>query len=142
MTTMNKQHAFVRRACMLALAVAAPLALAKLPPPAAPATPEAKLKAQEAAARTAWTAKVDAWQLCKSQDKAAANARANAAAAGKPAAPVPALPACADPGAFAFAPPVEAKPIEAAGAHSPPQTASSPPSGTQPAAVTNPTPKQ
>lgn len=137
-----KQPTFARAASLLALAFAAPLAFAKLPPPAAPATPEAKLKAQEAAARTAWTAKVEAWQLCKSQDKAAANARANAAAAGKQFPPAPALPACTDPGAFAFAPPAEAKPIEAAGAHSPPQTASSPPSGTQPASVTNPTTKQ
>jgi len=139
--TMNKQLAFARRASLLALAFAAPLAFAKLPPPAAPATPEAKLKAQETAARTAWTGKMDAYQLCKSQDKAAANARAKAAAAGKQFPPAPALPACTDPGPFAFAPPQETKPIEAAGAHSPPQTASSPPSGTQPAAVTNPTPK-
>ncbi|MBX9834514.1 MAG: hypothetical protein K2X78_15915, partial [Burkholderiaceae bacterium] len=34
---------------------------------------------------------------------------------------------CTDPGPFAYTPPV-AKPIEAAGAHSPPGTASSPPS--------------
>ena len=48
-----KQSNFARAASLLALAFAAPLAFAKLPPPAAPATPEAQLKAQEAAARTA-----------------------------------------------------------------------------------------
>lgn len=136
------RYAFARLASLMALAMAAPVAFAKLPPPAAPATPEAKLKAAEAAARTAWTAKTDAWKLCMAQDRAAANARATAAAKGKPVAPAAALPACTDPGPFAFAPPAEAKPIEAAGAHSPPQTASSPPSGTQPAAATNPTPNK
>ena len=38
--------------------------------------------------------------------------------------------------------PPDAKPIEASGAHSPPGTASAPPSTLQPAAAANPTPKQ
>jgi hypothetical protein len=122
-------------ASLLALALAAPAAWAKLPPP--PATPEAKAKAAEAAAKTAWSGKVDAYKLCQAQDRVAAKYRASATAAGKPVTPAPATPPCADPGPFAFTPP----PIEAAGAHSPATTAASPPSTTQPAATTNPTPK-
>lgn len=111
------------------------LALAKLPPPSA----EEKAKAPEAAAKAAWAAKVDAYQLCKSQDKVAASYYTTAKAAGKETKPATAAPACADPGAFAYAPPVEAaKPIEAAGAHSPTATAASPPSTRQPDAVVNP----
>ncbi|VTU20738.1 hypothetical protein H6CHR_01446 [Variovorax sp. PBL-H6] len=124
-------------ACGLALAASA---FAKLPPPSA--TPEAKAKAAEAAAKTAWTGKVEAYQLCQSQDKVAAKYRADAAAAGKQLPPPPpSLPACADPGPFAFTP-AEQKPLETSGAHSPPGNASSPPSNNQPAAVLNPTPKQ
>ena len=51
----------------------------------------------------------------------------------KPPVPAAASAPCADPGPFAYTPPA-AKPIEAAGAHSPPGTASSPPSTTTPAA--------
>ena len=123
-------------ACGLLLAASA---FAKLPAP--PATPEAKAKAAETSARTAWAAKVDTYQLCQSQDKVAAKYRADAAAAGKQLQPPIPLPACADPGPFAFTP-VEEKPIEASGAHSPPGNASSPPSTNQPAATLNPTPKQ
>jgi hypothetical protein len=124
--------------CGLALGLAS-TAFAKLPAP--PATPEAKLKAAETAAKTAWTGKVEAYQLCQSQDKVAARYRASAAAAGKQLPPPPAGPACADPGPFAFTPPQD-KPIEASGAHSPAGNASSPPSTNQPAAAVNPTPKQ
>ena len=53
----------------LILALASTAALAKLPPP----SDEAKAKAAEAAAKTAHTAKVDAYLLCKSQDKVAAH---------------------------------------------------------------------
>ncbi|MBD9662855.1 hypothetical protein IB278_02665 [Variovorax sp. VRV01] len=126
-------------ASLLVLALAAPVAWAKLPPP--PATPEAKAKAAEAAAKTAWSGKVDAFKLCQAQDRVAAKYRASATAAGKPVPAAPATPPCADPGPFAFTPPAEAKPIEASGAHSPATTAASPPSTVQPAATTNPTPK-
>ena len=124
-------------ACGLALAGSS--AFAKLPAP--PATPEAKAKAAEAAARTAWSGKVEAYQLCQAQDRVAAKYRESAAAAGKQLAAAPAAPACADPGPFAYTPP-EQKPIEAAGAHSPAGNASSPPNTNQPAAAANPTPKQ
>ncbi|MGB4114949.1 MAG: hypothetical protein WBK51_00205 [Polaromonas sp.] len=103
--------------------VAASLAFAKLPAP----SDEAKAKAAEAAAKTAWAGKVDNYLLCKSQDKAAANYYKTAKAAGKDAKPAAATPPCADPGAFVYAPPVAAKPVEAAGAHSPTATAASPP---------------
>jgi hypothetical protein len=101
---------------------------------------EAKAKAAEAAAKTAWTGKVDTYLLCKSQDKVAASYYKAAKAAGKDTRPPAATPPCADPGPFAYTPP-EAKPLEAAGAHSPAGTATSPPNTKQPDAVLNPAKK-
>lgn len=121
---------------MSLLAAASAASLAKLPA----LSDEAKAKAAEAAAKTAWSGKVDAYQLCKSQDKVAASYYKTAKAAGKETKPPAAAPACADPGAFVYTPP-EAKPIEAAGAHSPAGTATSPPSTKQPDAVVNPAKK-
>ena len=117
-------------------ALASGVALAKLPA----LGEEAKAKAAEAAAKTAWSGKVDAYLLCKWQDKAAASYYQSAKAAGKATKPPAALPACAEPAAFAYTPP-DAKPLEAAGAHSPATTATSPPSGKQPDAVVNPAKK-
>ncbi len=77
---------------------ASSLALAKLPA----LNDEAKAKAAEAAAKTAWTGKVENYQLCKSQDKAAASYYKSAKAAGKETKSATALPACADPGAFVY----------------------------------------
>lgn len=135
-------------AAVLALGSAA---LAKLPPP----DDAAKAKATEAAAKAAWQGKVDAYQLCKAQDRVAALYKkshpasampaasatpaasasmaaakpASAAASAAPTTPVAsaAPPACADPGPFAYNPP-EQKPLETSGAHSPAGTAASPPS--------------
>lgn len=118
------------------LAAASAASLAKLPA----LSDEAKAKAAEAAAKTAWSGKVDAYQLCKSQDKVAAAYYKSAKAAGKETKPPVAAPACADPGPFAYTP-AEAKPIEASGAHSPAGTATSPPSTKQPDAVVNPAKK-
>jgi len=85
------------------------LANAKLPAP----SDEAKAKAAEAAAKTAHTGKVDAYLLCKSQDKVAAHVqRTNKSKAGKPVA----TPACADPGKFVYTP---AAPAAAAAAPAP-----------------------
>ncbi|MGJ7495585.1 hypothetical protein ACSFA8_10945 [Variovorax sp. RT4R15] len=125
---------------LCALAALASTTLAKLPAP----SPEAKAKAAETAARAAWAGKSDGYKLCVAQDQVAAKYRASAAAAGKPVptATATATPACTDPGPFVYAAAEPAKPIEASGAHSPATTAASPPSGAQPAAVTNPTPKQ
>ena len=94
-------------------------AMAALPP----LDDAAKAKAAEAAARTAWSDKVAAYQLCKSQDAVAAQYFARMKQAGKQVAPPVATTECADPGPFAAPTP----PLEAAGAHSPPATASGPP---------------
>ena len=113
---------------------AASAALAKLPA----LSDEAKAKAAEAAAKSAWAGKVDNYLLCKSQDKVAAGYYKTVKAAGKDAKPAAATPPCADPGAFVYTPPEAAKPIEAAGAHSPTATAASPPSTKAPDAAVNP----
>ena len=67
---------------------------------------EAKAKAEEAKAKTAWSDKVAAFQLCKSQDKVAAQywKTKGAAASGVAAS----IPACADPGPYVPAAPVAA----------------------------------
>jgi len=75
---------------------------------------EAKAKAAEAAAKTAWAGKVDAFQLCKAQDQVAAHAARTAKAAGKPAKPATATPPCADPGPFVYTPAPAAAPAAAA----------------------------
>ena len=83
---------------------ASAVSLAKLPP----LSDEAKAKAAEAAAKTAWAGKVDAFALCKSQDKAAAKT-AKSGKAGK----AVATPPCADPGPFVYTPAVAAAPAAA-----------------------------
>ena len=83
---------------------ASAVSLAKLPP----LSDEAKAKAAEAAAKTAWAGKVDGFALCKSQDKAAAKA----AKSGKTGKSV-ATPPCADPGPFVYTPAVAAAPAAA-----------------------------
>jgi hypothetical protein len=133
-----------------ALAACCGLALATVPPPDA----AAKAKAAEAAAKAAWQAKVDAYELCQVQDRIAARYKSNHPKAAAPAAaasaaqpaprtaplaqgggtPVPdvaaavkPLPPCVQPGPFAYTPP-EQKPLESSEAHSPPGNATSPPS--------------
>lgn len=135
-----------------AFALACGMALAKLPAP----DEATKAKAAETAARAAWQAKVDAFQLCRAQDKVAGQFRKTSTAAKPAAQPAPAQPAaapaaaapaagasapapiaavttpapippCADPGPFAYNPP-EQKPLETSGAHSPTGTAATPPS--------------
>jgi hypothetical protein len=115
--------------------LAAGAAVAKLPPP----SDEAKAKAAEAAAKTAHGNKVADFQLCKSMDRVAAVYLGEAKKAGKDVKPT-ATAACADPGAFTYTPP-GAKPLEAAGAHSPPATAATPPSTKTPAAAQVPAKK-
>jgi len=112
---------------IIALGLCTTVVLAKLPP----LSDEAKAKAAETAAKTAWSDKVGAYKLCQSMDHVAATYLADAKKAGKDVKPV-ATPACADPGPFAYTPPAS-KPLEAAGAHSPPGTATSPPSTNTPA---------
>lgn len=119
------------------LVVASTAVLAKLPA----LSDEAKAKAAETAAKAAWTTKVDNHLLCKSQDKVAMSYYKTAMATGKPTKPAATVPPCSDPGVFAYLPAEAAKPIEAAGAHSPTATAASPPSGKQPDAAVNPVKK-
>jgi hypothetical protein len=93
------------------LAAVSATAFAKLPP----LDDEAKAKAEEAKAKTAHTAKIDGYLLCKSQDKVAAHVqRTNKVKAGKP----ETTPPCADPGKFVYTPPEApaAAPVAAASA--------------------------
>ena len=101
---------------------------------------EAKASAAETAAKTAWTGKSDAYQLCKAQDNVAASYYKMSASAGKLTKPATATPPCTEPGAFVYTPvqSVAANTLEAAGAHSPTATAVAPPSGKQTDAVVNP----
>ena len=86
----------------LGLSVLAAVAMAKIPTPEL--SDEAKAKAAEAAAKTAWAGKKDAFLLCKSQDKVAAHAAKTAKANGKEVKPAKETPPCVDPGPFAYTP--------------------------------------
>lgn len=88
--------------CLISLlaACASSMVLAKLPA----LNDEAKAKAAEAAAKTAWTGKMDGYQLCKSQDKVAVSYYKSAKTSGKDTKPATATPPCADPGAFVYVP--------------------------------------
>ena len=110
-------------AAAVLLALGAAGVNAKLPP----LSEEAKAKSLETAARGAWTDKVGAFKLCLAIDKVAARYQAGAKSQGAAAsAPVVATPACVEPGPFVM---VETpKPLEAAGAHSPPGPAVGAPS--------------
>lgn len=104
-------------------------ASARLPPP----SPEAQAKAADVAARTAWSDKVGAYQLCQATVRTAERYRRDLAAAGKQApAPVD-TPPCVDPGPYVAAAPAApasaaSSPLESSGAHSPAETAVGPPS--------------
>ncbi|MBA2675870.1 hypothetical protein [Ramlibacter sp.] len=94
------------------LLAACGLVLAKLPPP----DDEAKAKAAETAAKAGWQAKIDAYQLCKAQDRVVAAYRKGAGGAAVAASAVKttaAQPAAAQPAA-AMPPAVAAKPASAA----------------------------
>lgn len=105
-----------KNALMVAvLLVSTASAWAKLPAP----SDEAKAKAAETAAKTAWSGKVDGYLLCKAQDRTAqhykkSKGEAKPAAPAKPAATAtpaaPAAPAapCVDPGPFVYVPAVAA----------------------------------
>jgi hypothetical protein len=99
--------------------------LAKLPA----LSDDAKAKAAEAAAKSAWTEKVGLYKLCLSMDRVADGYRKTVKAAGKDAPSPAASPACADPGAYVSSvTPTASKPLEASEAHSPAGMAVSPPS--------------
>ncbi len=103
----------------LLLVLLAGAAVAKLPAP----SDEAKAKAAETAAKTAHSGKVDAYKLCLSMDKVAADYRTKAKVAGKEIKPAVETPPCADPGAFVYTPPASAS-APAAAASAAPATAS------------------
>lgn len=86
----------------LAVAGVSCVALAKLPVPVL--DDAAKAKAAEAAAKTAWSGKLENYLLCKYQDKAAANFVKTATGNGKTPAAAAATPPCADPGPFVYTP--------------------------------------
>jgi hypothetical protein len=117
---------------LVASVIAATLAtavFAKLPPP----TDDDKAKATEASAKAAWADKVALYQLCVAQDRIALAYRKSTSKSTKEAgktAPAPmATTLCSDPGAYMLqVTPAASKPLEAAGAHSPPGTTVSPPS--------------
>ena len=88
-------------------------AVATLPPP----SEEAKAQAAAAKAKSEWSDKVAQYKLCLAGDRVAAQYRASQ---GKSAAP--STSPCVDPGPYV----ASAKPLEGAGAHSPPAAASSP----------------
>ena len=85
--------------------------MAKLPAP----SDEARAKAAEAAAKTAWSGKMDAYLLCKSQDKVVAHTKKSKAPAS----------ACVDPGPFVYTPAVSA-PTAAASAPAAASSAATP----------------
>jgi hypothetical protein len=102
---------FLTAGMLLATLLAAASVSAKLPPP----SDEAKAKAAEAAAKAAHNGKVDAYQLCKSMDKVAADYYAAAKKAGTETKPPVATPPCVDPGPFVYPPPAPtAAPVAAA----------------------------
>jgi hypothetical protein len=133
---LTKVRTMKRIALVVACVLTTGIAFAKLPP----LSDDAKAKAAEAAAKTAHGDKVGAYQLCQSMDRVAAKYFADAKKANREVKPAVVTPPCTDPGQFAMTP-VAAKPLEAAGAHSPPGTVVSPPSTTAPAAAANPAPK-
>ena len=91
----------------MSLLVFSAVAMAKLPP----LSDEAKAKAEETKAKAAHTAKVEAYDLCRSQDKVAAHVnKHNKAKAGKPVATAP----CSDPGKFVYTPPAPVATMAAA----------------------------
>jgi hypothetical protein len=92
--------------CMVAFS-----ALAKLPA----LSDDAKAKAAEAAAKTAYTGKMEAYQLCKSQNRVASHYRSSGKASGKPVATAP----CADPGPFVYTAAAPAPAVAPAGTPAP-----------------------
>jgi len=93
-----------------------------------PISDDAKAKAAETAAKSAWADKVGQYQLCRSMDRVADAYRRGLKATDKPVPEPVATPPCVDPGPYVMPTPSASKPLEASGAHSPPGTATSPPS--------------
>ena len=101
---------FISWATLVLASLFSASAMAKLPA----LSDEAKVKAAEAAAKTAHGNKVADFQLCKSREKVAAHYYKTAKASGKQTTPPVATPPCADPGPFVAAAPAPAAPAVAA----------------------------
>jgi hypothetical protein len=115
---------------LTAAAVAASgLALAKLPPP----DEAAKAKAADAAAKSAWQAKVDAFLLCKAQDRVAAKYKAS-----HPEVPKAQVAMASTTAAAPAAPTTAAAPATTTAAAAP--AAPAPAAAAKPAAMPTPTP--
>ncbi len=117
----------MKRLLLVSTLLLAFAAQAKLPVPVM--DDAAKAKAAEAKAKADHGNKVDSYKLCEVQDRLAVKY-------GKALQPMAAS-ACVNPGPFVYAV-ADQKPAEAAGAHSPPATAVSPPSTLTPAAAKGP----
>jgi hypothetical protein len=113
---------YLSASALLATMLCAAQVSAKLPP----LSDEAKAKAAEAAAKTAYNGKVDAYQLCKSMDKVAADYYAAAKKAGTETKPPVATPPCVDPGPFVYPPPAPAAAVPATAAAAAPALAPAP----------------
>ena len=124
------------RALTITIAALAAPAFAKLPP----LSDEAKAKAAETAARTAWSDKGGGYQLCQAMNRTAEHYRNAAKSSGQAAPAAVETPPCADPGAYV--PPGPAAPLEAAGAHSPATTVTAPPNSKATAAEIQGQPKK
>ena len=120
------------RAAMVLFTLAyAGIACGKLPP----LSDEDKAKAAQTAAKAAWADKVSLYKTCLAMDRVAAAYRGSLKAAGKEIPTPTATAPCTDPGPYvAVGTPVTSKPLEASEAHSPPGSATSPPSTNVPAA--------
>ena len=105
-------------AFVLVAATLGSTAIAKLPA----LSDEAKAKAAEAAAKTAWSDKVAGFQLCKAQDRVASTYYSDMKKAGKDVKPAVETPPCADPGPF-VAPGAASAPVAAAPQAAPPAAA-------------------
>jgi hypothetical protein len=88
---------------------------AKLPAP----SDEAKAKSAEAAAKTAWSGKMDGFLLCKSQDRTVQHYKKSKGEAKPAATTTP----CVDPGPFVYVPAVATAPAGAASAAAAPAVA-------------------
>lgn len=118
----------MRIAALIVVVIAIPFARfasAELPPP----TDEAAAQAAEAAAKAAWSDKTAQYKLCVAMDRTAETYRSRLEAAGKNIPAPVGTPPCTDPGPYVSqVASGTSRPLEAAGAHSPPETAASPPS--------------
>ena len=108
----------------------------------APLSDEAKAKAADTAAKSAWTDTVGVYRLCQAMNRTAEYYRQAEKSAGREAPAAVDTPACTNPGPFVPLVADVAKPLEAAGAHSGAAMAISPPNSKATAAEIQGQPKK